>query len=228
MIKNDQGNINIYNREDLLKRLKILKNTLSSEKYDEFIALIDGELSPFDKSISNAEAKLYSEFRLYREAVINSLAKRAYEVIRNNPNYEVDYSLSRYTLAFYGKRRTFCYQLVYDSKLSSRYANITSYNAEENDEKVKEHIKFLQSQNSRFINYDYEIRELMKPGLNEDEKILIDVCNPVFNDVMKTYGLNVKDFKNEHNHAPIADQYKQRKNSITLTLEKKYIKKQGE
>ena len=228
MIKNDQGSINIYNREDLLKRLRVLKNTLSGEKYDEFIALIDGEISPFDKSITNMEAKLYSEFKLYREAVINSLAKRAYEVIRSNPNYEVDYSLSHYTLTFYGNWRTYCYQMNFDSKLSSRYANLTLYKAEENDEKVKEHIEYLKGQNNRYINYDYEIRELMRPGLTDTDEVLVNVCNPVFNDIMKIYGLNEKDFKNEHNHAPIADQYKQRKNSVTLTLEKRYVKKQGE
>lgn len=228
MIKNVQGSINIYNKEDLLKRLKVLKTTLSSEKYDAFIALIDGEISPFDKSITKDEAKLYSEFKLYREAVINSLAKRAYNAINNNPNYEVDYSLSHYTLAFYGKRRTYCYQLNYDSKLSSRYATITLYKTEESDEKIKEHIKFLESQKNRYINYDYEIRELKKPGLSEAEEILVGVCNPVFNDIMESYGLKEKDFKSEHNYAPIRDQYKQRKNSITLTLEKRYIKKQGE
>lgn len=226
MIKNDKGSIEIYNREDLLKRLKVLKNTLSSEKYDAFIALIDGEVSPFDKSITNGEAKLYSEFKLYREAVINSLAKRAYNVIRDNPNYEVDYSLGRYTLEFHGARRTYCYEMNYDSKLSSRYAVITLYNAEVNDKKVKEHIEYLKSQNNRYINYDYEIRELMSPDLSEYENALVTTANPVFADIMRVYGLNEKDFKNEHNHAPIADAYKQRRNSVTLTLEKRYVKSQ--
>ena len=228
MIKNAQETIEIYNREDLLKRLKILKNTLSGEKYDEFIALIDGEISPFDKSISNAEAKLYSEFKLYREAVINSLAKRAYEAFRKNPNYEVDYNLSRYTLSFYGPWRTYCYQMNYNSKLSSQFACITLQKAKENNEKIREHIQFLRNSANKYINYDYEIKQLQKPELTESEEALLNIATPAFDDIMESYGLREKDFKLKDHYAPISEGYKQRKNCVTLTLEKKYVKKLGE
>ena len=40
MIKNDQGSINIYNREDLLKRLKVFAGLKTKAKSAQFLLLV--------------------------------------------------------------------------------------------------------------------------------------------------------------------------------------------